>query len=121
MSTLNRWEPRVLYTFLIAKRDRAHNLIEQRLVDRALVRLFESLRKALGGVTKMRPFEAVGSTSEWGREPTTVVLVLAKVAEEETADNSVATQGASLTQTLAQDEVWIAKQTLHLHIARYTG
>ena len=73
----------------------------------------------MGDATRMRPFEAIGDTAFWGQEPTTVVLVLAADTQEVAADVSAAKQGATLTQTLTQDEVWVTKQKLHLHVSRH--
>jgi hypothetical protein len=120
MPTSEDWESRLLYSFLIGNRDRHKNQIPRESLEDALVDLFEQLKSVLGGITKMRPFEATGDTANWGSEPTTVVLVLATARQEELADSSVAEQARWLTHTLAQEEVWITKQRIELHIAQHS-
>ena len=65
----------------------------------------------------MKPFQAMGDTCGWGKEPTTVVLVLAESTDQITADLCIASQAKRLAKALTQDQVWITKQTLDLYIA----
>jgi hypothetical protein len=121
MAISEGWEARFLYAFLIGKKDRVNKPIEQERVEDVLVELFEKLKKALGGFTKMKPFEATGETSCWGNEPTTVVLVLAEVKQENIADSELAERAHLIAKTLNQDSVWITKQKLGLYAANHSA
>jgi hypothetical protein len=112
------WGARLLYAFLIAQTDRDAHRIPQESFHGALADLFERLKTALGGMTRIRPVEAIGETTGWGTEPTTVVLVLADQVEERTADSIIAEEARRLRLDLFQDEVWVTKQSLQLYVAR---
>lgn len=119
MPAQSAWGARLLYAFLIAHVDKDANPIASESIEDALVDLFERLKEQLGGMTRIRPFEAVGETAIWGNEPTTVVLVLAEREEERLADTTIAEQADRLRLELLQDEVWVTKQEIQLYVARH--
>ena len=111
------WVERILYVFLVGNhRSSGAPITKEELTD-SLTELLQQLKERLGGITKMKPFQAMGDTCGWGKEPTTVVLVLAESTDQITADLCIASQAKRLAKALTQDQVWITKQTLDLYIA----
>ena len=116
MEKSDAWGQRVLYTFLIGKNRSDQTRLEEIEIMRCLEDLFSQLKKLLGGLTRMRVFEAGGATTEWDSEQTAVVFVLAEIEKTEEADMHVSIQARKMASALAQDEVWITRQELELYI-----
>ena len=118
MPTSPAWGARLLYAFFVAQTDRDGRAVPGEVRGLSFVDLFERLKATLGGMTSIKTVEAVGETTEWRTEPTTVVLVLAEQALEAAADVIITEEAGRLQSGLLQDEVWVTKQALQLYIAR---
>ncbi len=118
MATLDRWERRLLYSFLIGKRDSAGDELDEDLLEDGLRELGRTLKRGLGGATRIRTLEAEGQTLQWATERTALVVALVSSAHEARADSLVASMERWLVETFRQDEVWVAKDEWKLFIAR---
>ncbi len=118
MPTSSRWEERLLYAFLVGRLDRTGKPVATDSIADALLDLYGSLRGSLGGLSYLKPFEAVGETTVWSTEPTSIVLVLVDHADERVADSVIAEHAARLRLDLLQEEVWVTKQEIQLYVPR---
>ncbi|MBU6400132.1 MAG: hypothetical protein KGS61_07420 [Verrucomicrobia bacterium] len=118
MATTNRWERRLLYTFLIGKRDRSGLELDEEVLEDGLAELGHRLKHELGGATRIRTMEAEGQTVQWATEKTALIVIFVPSSQENQANALVARLEPWLVETFRQDEVWIAKDEWKLFIAR---
>ena len=118
MPTSPAWGARLLYAFFVAQTDKDGRTISREARGLSFVDLFERLKPTLGGMTSVKTIEAVGETTEWRTEPTTVALVLAEQDRESDTDLIITEEAGRLQSDLLHDEVWVTKQPLQLYIAR---
>ncbi|MHB8523789.1 MAG: hypothetical protein ACYDH9_23960 [Limisphaerales bacterium] len=120
MATFNRWERRLLYTFLIGKRDRSGAELDDEVLEDELMELGQRLKRGLGGATRIRSLEAEGQTVQWATEKTALIVAMVPATRETQADWLVSSLEQWLLDTFRQEEVWIAKDEWKLFVARAT-
>lgn len=108
-----RWEPHILYSFLIANGsdEKGEKLPSDEFIDK--INTFGiTLKTALGGVTKIRVVEAEGDTAQWLPERTALLLTLAAASQQSVVDALIEREEASLTAAFGQDAIWITREEL---------
>jgi hypothetical protein len=117
MSKSSKWHSNLLYGVLIGNCVPNGGAVNSERLRRSIYRLSKSLLESLGGRVRMGPSQAEGETSRWGKEATTLFLVLCPAAQEVISDDVVEVQANSLASELSQEEVWVTKQRLDVFVA----
>src|SRR5437867_3128922 len=105
------WKRCWLPLIFIGRNDRHGMKIPDPLFDEARDAVEQLILTRLGGLTKVRVVEGWGRTVSWAEEQSTL---LASITEEQHADQIFQHCAITLARSLAQEQVWIAKQQTDL-------
>jgi len=108
------WRACWIYLIFIGRNDRDGTKIPDLHFDEARDTVEQMILTALGGLTRVRVIEGHGTTSTWAEETSTL---LACITEAQQADQIFEQCATALRASLAQDQVWVAKQQTHLLIS----